>query len=111
MRNRDVVRCHLALLAESRDRQVHRDPRRRPRKLDFLRHRRKIVRGKLQRTVLGIGQQPVPIHGDAVAVAEEQMVAGLRRGLGDGGHGDGLENLDHGGHGTLLAVRVCRPAQ
>ena len=71
---------------------------------------RGVALGQGQCSILGVGQQAVAIHRDAVLGAQEEQLFGLGRRLGDRGGADQLERLADGGHGSLGQLAQGGPA-
>ncbi len=68
-----------AALVEALHRHGEAEPPGGARQFDLHRLRRDIVLGEAQGERLGIGEQPVAIHGDAVVRPQEQELLGVRR--------------------------------
>ena len=105
-----VVGRRLAQLAQAVEDHGQGDPRRRPGQRNLRRLGRGIAVDEVERPGLGVGQQAVPVHGDAVVGAQVQEIPGLGRRPGHRGRAHGLEDLDHGGHETAWAQGTGGPA-
>jgi hypothetical protein len=100
----DVVVGGDAAAVEAVDGAGHADAARRAGQVERRRLRHLVAVDERQGLGLGIGEQAVAVHGDAVALAQDQHLLGLRRGLRDRCGRHHLEDLGRRRH------RPARPA-
>ena len=107
----DVVIGRDAALVETVGRHRHADATRRARQADRLRLRHVIVDGERQRLGLGVGKQPVAVHGDPVVLAQDHHLLRLRGGFGDRCGRYHLEHLGRRRHRAFRQFRRALPAR
>ena len=81
-----------------------------PRQHEGRRLRRRVIFGQGERLGLGVEQQAVAVHGDAVVGSQDQHVPGLGGGFGHRGRADIFEHLGDGGHRPLRQFAEALPA-
>ena len=79
--------------------------------LEFDGLRRRVIFCHAQGAGLGIREQAVAIHGNAVALAQEQQFLRIRRRLRHSRRADGLEHLGGRGHRPARQLSAAHPAR